>query len=170
LTLAGEVTKEIVIDRPRRNRDRQDRVVDAAIARREILADEERRRVAILQTETLPALQEAARDYIRANVEMHLEDKRQLQISGTWTRGPFSDELNRREFDLRSRLWVLKARVSDETLRRLIDRCLAASVTITQATSVKDQERSIWEVVAPLGEEINVRVGELLRAAGDGHA
>jgi hypothetical protein len=64
----------------------------------------------------------------------------------------------------------LKARVSDETLRRLIDRCLAASVTITQATSVKDQERSIWEVVAPLGEEINVRVGELLRAAGDGHA
>jgi hypothetical protein len=116
------------------------------------------------QRVTLLDLQEAMADLARAAGEIQHFDSMQLRTSGQRTQLP--EGMSDREFKARRRLAILRERVLDAELRRLVDEFAAATLEVEKVAWMRGSEAESDErtlAAIHVLERANARLGMVLR-------
>lgn len=131
--------------------------------------DQREERRTTFQRQILLDLQEAVNDLARATGAANVQDVRAYRLTGEWQEQPLSEELSE-NFRLASRRTaILKSRVLDDLVRELVQRfkdsCGAAAFSAS-----REAADSTLNVMASVFEELNERIGLLLRQMDDDEA
>jgi hypothetical protein len=140
-------------------RDRENRV---AIRRDRLL--ERRTR---FQRQTLLDLQEALMDLGRTTGAMHQHDEIAYRKSGDWQRRAYyPEDLSENDRIAMRRTAVLAVRVRDASVRELVQEFKDSASAVGMSASKEASDSAFYRMM-PVFEELNQRIGEVLRKMDD---
>jgi hypothetical protein len=118
------------------------------------------------QRDTLLALQEATMRLARATGAIHHQDTMSFRSTGIWQRQLLPDDLNEGFRLAQVETSTLAARVRDDATRELVARfrklCADSVISVSQA-----QGDGLMTNMSPMLDDLNQRIGELLRTLDD---
>jgi hypothetical protein len=151
---AGSLLTEALRDKRLATREREAREAERELIRTQRRDD--------FQRETLLPLQEALQDLGRATMVLHIEDSQKYRETGDWGRSQLSPEWNETNPQAQGGVQVLKVRVLDDDLRRLIQEMTEASTNVLLVKSEAEAELHMREMTLQ-NVDVQERLGELLR-------
>jgi hypothetical protein len=118
------------------------------------------------QRQTLLDLQEALLNLTRTAGATHHEDIMAHRRTGEWQKQRIGEELNENVCLAMVRTAILGVRVHDDLVREMVQQCRDYASTVSISPSPNDSEVAMAAMGSTL-EELNQRVGELLRKIDD---
>ncbi len=105
-------------------------------------------------------------DLARATGAGHHQDEMAYRKTGQWQKQLWSDDLNDENHLAMRRTGILRVRLRDSSLRELVGSIRSYSAQVTVSVS-RDASTSAANSMGALFEQIQERVGELLRTRDD---